>query len=225
MTTRNPGPGELSIVLVAKNHNPTILNPDFLKYNRIIPANWILREKPICIEPMARVVFENGIQITAELDKVIFLEPIKNDKDINEINIPDIAVKYINTLPHVNYMAAGINPKGHLGFTTEDEAQKFIMDIFINKKPWGHFDHRPSNVGLKFSYKLERSVLTLAIEASLFNISPGKPIPVVLFAANFHHIITGDNQGTKLDNLSKIIKNWQEDVDIYREFIQKLIAE
>jgi hypothetical protein len=224
MMTKNPGPVELTVVLVAQNHNPTILNPDFLKYNHIVPENWSLKEKPICLEPMARVAFENGIQITAELDKVIFLEPIRNDKEIEKIKIPEIAIKYINTLPHVKYMAVGINPKGHLSFATENEAQNFIMGTFVNKNTWVHFDHTPNNVGFKFSYKLEKTVLTLSIEASLFNIPSEKPVPVVLFAANFHHNIIGDTQDTKLNNLSAIIKDWRKDVDTYREFVTKLIA-
>ncbi len=28
---------ELSVVVIAKNHNPTVLNPDFLKLNNIVP--------------------------------------------------------------------------------------------------------------------------------------------------------------------------------------------
>jgi len=127
---------ELTIVLVARSHNPSILNPDFLRYNHIVPENWNVKQKPICIEPMAQVVFENGIQITAELDKVIFLELTKDGKDIDEVKIPEIALSYINVIPHVNYTAVGINPRGHLAFETADDAENFIMATFANIDPW-----------------------------------------------------------------------------------------
>jgi len=224
MMTRTLGPGEITIVLVAQNHNPTILNPDFLKYNKIVPENWNLKEKPICIEPMARVVFENGIQITAELDKVIFLEPVRNEKDIDKVEIPEVAIRYIETLPHVNYIAVGINPKGHLSFTTEDDAQNFILNTFANTNPWKQFESKPRNVGFKFSYMLEKAVLTLAIEASLFNIAQEERVPVVLFAGNFHHNISGETIGIRLSNLISIVKDWRKDIDTYREFVKKLIA-
>jgi hypothetical protein len=35
---------ELAVVLVARNHNPTILNPDFLKFNGMVPDNWELNQ-------------------------------------------------------------------------------------------------------------------------------------------------------------------------------------
>lgn len=223
MMTKTLGPGEITIVLVAQNHNPTILNPDFLKFNKIVPENWNLKENPICIEPMAQVVFENGIQITAELNKVIFLEPVRNEKDINKVEIPDIAIRYIETLPHVNYMTVGINPKGHLSFATEDDAQDFILDTFVNTNPWKQFASKPKNIGFKFSYNLEKAILTLAIEASLFNISQEKRVPVVLFAANFHHNVMGTTQDERCNNLISIIKDWQQDVDMFRKFVTKLI--
>lgn len=38
---------ELAIVLTAKNHNPSILNPDFLKCSGIIPSEWELSRQPL----------------------------------------------------------------------------------------------------------------------------------------------------------------------------------
>ena len=57
---------ELAAVVVARNHNPTILNPDFLKYNNIVPANWELAESPLCTPPVAQVKYTNGISIVAQ---------------------------------------------------------------------------------------------------------------------------------------------------------------
>jgi len=68
---------EFSIVVVAKSHNPTILNPDFLKDNEIVPANWELEKPPVCLEPVAEIVFKNKVRIIAQLDKLIFLRMLR----------------------------------------------------------------------------------------------------------------------------------------------------
>lgn len=68
---------EFSIVVVAKSHNPAILNPDFLKDNEIVPANWELEKPPVCLEPVAEIVFKNKVRIIAQLDKLIFSENVK----------------------------------------------------------------------------------------------------------------------------------------------------
>ena len=215
--------GDIAIVLVAQKNNPTILNPDFLKYNHIVPENWNLKNNPVCIGPMAQVVFDNGIRITAELDKVVFLESMKGKKDLSELKIHEIAIKYINTLPHVNYSAIGINPRGHLIFSTIDDSQNFIKDTFTNVNLWKQFDNKPINVGFKFSYKLEKAVMSLAIEASFYNLLPEKKVPVVSFTANFHHSVTGETKDIKIDNLVSTINDWRKDIDTYRELVKKLI--
>jgi len=57
---------ELAIVVAAQNHNPTILNPDFLKHSQIVPKEWVLREPPLCTEPLARVAYTNGVTLVAQ---------------------------------------------------------------------------------------------------------------------------------------------------------------
>lgn len=66
---------ELAIVVVGKNHNLTILNPDFLKTNGIVPDEWQLAVSPVSVDPLAQVIFQNGLSIVAQFDKVIFSEP------------------------------------------------------------------------------------------------------------------------------------------------------
>lgn len=213
---------ELSIVLAARNHNPTILNPDFLKYNDIVPSSWKVKEPPICIEPMAQVVYDNGVKITAELDKIIFLEPIIDIENVGSIKILEMANKYIETLPHVQYNAIGINPKVHIIFDTVDNAKNFIFDTFIKSDVWKKFDDKLINAGVKLSYKFDQVTLNLSVDASMLKISDNEHIPVALFSANFHHTIAGETKKEQLENSSKIIGNWQSDIDILKDFLGKL---
>jgi hypothetical protein len=83
---------EFGIIIAAKNHKPTILNPDFLKYSGIVPTEWELARQPIYTQSVSQVAFINGIVIIAEPTRVMFIEAIEN-KAVEEIAITAIAKK------------------------------------------------------------------------------------------------------------------------------------
>ena len=205
---------ELSIVIVAKNHNPTILNPDFLKYNKIVPLDWELSSNPICIEPIAQVSFKNGITIRAEFEKLIFSEDLK-DKTKNEIKIPKIAHQYVETLPHVYYKAVGINPLGYIPISNEYDTTDFIIKNLITSGPWQRFENTAAKVSVKFIYTLEGLKCYLDIEEGLVE----EKIPVILFRANFHHDIDGSTKEDKPQHLYLTIDNWEKDLEIFRKIV------
>jgi len=65
---------EFSVVIAAQNHNPTILNPDFLIRNEIVGADWKLAQAPVCVEPFAQVQYTNGVSVLSELQKIVFTQ-------------------------------------------------------------------------------------------------------------------------------------------------------
>lgn len=205
---------EWSIVVVAKNHNPTILNPDFLKCNEIVPSDWELASNPICIEPIAQVAFKNGITIRAELGKLIFSENLKN-KTKNECEIPKIAHKYVEKLPHVDYKAVGINPSGHFPICDEYDTKDFIIKKLITPGPWQRFENTVAKVLVKFIYTLESGKCYLDIEEGWVE----EKIPVILFHANFHHEIGNYSKEEKLLKLYSTIDNWEKDLENFRKIV------
>ena len=52
---------ELAIVITAKNYDPSLLNPNFLKYSGIIPTDWELARQPVVSNRASQIVFNNGI--------------------------------------------------------------------------------------------------------------------------------------------------------------------
>jgi len=208
---------EFSIVVVAKNHNPTILNPDFLKINKIVPAEWQLARNPICVEPMSQVAFKNGITITAQLDRVIFLETVQSNNQ--DMTVPMIARKYIEILPHVEYTAVGINPKGHFMFEGEGSNREYLVKTLITPGPWREFGTAPASAEIKFIYTLEREFYFLTVKAAEWKNPEGKSSPVIFFDANFHHGLIGENRTERLDDLLKTIEGWKKEVDLYKDHI------
>lgn len=210
---------ELIVVVVAKNHNPTILNPDFLKYNGIVPAEWELAESPICTEPVAQVIYKNGINILAQFDKIIFSENIEAKK-LEEVKVPGIARKYIETLPHVDYRAVGINPKGDMPMP-ETEAIRFIIDRLVRPGPWVQFKERAAHAAVRFTYPIEGGKFTLTIAAAVKKPLEGIEQPVVLFEANFHYEVIADTPQEKLSQTLAFIDLWKTELEDYATFINQ----
>lgn len=210
--------GEISIVVVAANHNPTILNPDFLLFNSIVPEDWELAEHPLCTIPLAQVVYKNGFKIISQLEKVIFSESLQ-DKRLEESNVSSIAKKYAEKLPHVNYTAVGINPTGHIVFNTREELQAYILRTFFTPSPWKQFKGGPREASCKFSYQLDTTKFNLTIEERALNVFEDQSLPVLAISANFHHEITASNPNDNLQMLVEILDNWLNDVQIYTEFV------
>jgi hypothetical protein len=214
---------EIGIVVVAQNHNPTILNPDFLKFNEVVPKDWELAAPPICVAPVAKVTFKNGINIIAQFDKVIFAQAIQ-DKSVEELLIPKIARKYIETLPHVNYTSVGINPKGHIVFL-ENNVQEYLVKTFLANGPWREIGESPVKASLKLVYTLDRCKCALTIDEAILQ-TPEKPTtPALLFAANFHHDIGGMTKKEKLADLFQIIDNWKKDFEMFKNIVAKIMLE
>src|SRR4051794_1104305 len=55
-----------SVVVAAREHNPTILHPAFLVAQEIVPPDWELAKDPICTPAFAIVTYRNGITFSVE---------------------------------------------------------------------------------------------------------------------------------------------------------------
>ena len=118
-----------SIVILAENNNPSILNPDFLKHNNIIPSDSPIKDV-LCTPPFAQVSFDNNYVISVDLDKLQFLD--NDPKRIPaESKIAIMAASYISTLRFVQYRALGINFVGYYEFSDEKLPLEYLTSRFL----------------------------------------------------------------------------------------------
>ncbi len=211
---------ELSIVVVARNHNPTLLNPDFLKYNGIVPAAWELAEPPICTPPVSQVVYKSKISIMAQFGKLLFQEGIIENA-LKDAKIPKITVKYVETLPHVDYRAVGINPKGYVLAHSEKEAHEFVLNKLIAPGAWRSFRNKQPTVSTRFIYPINGGSINVTIENASLSLADNKQAPVVVFAANFHRDIHGKTSDEKVNGVKHIIGAWKTDVSTFSSLVEK----
>lgn len=92
---------QFSGVIVGQAHNPTILNPDFLSAEGIVPKswNWSVSETTTT-PPLAMVRYSNGVTVTVEPNKLQVTDPNVENGPRNS-KVTEIASAYVRVLPHV----------------------------------------------------------------------------------------------------------------------------
>lgn len=211
---------DFSIVVVADNQSPSILNPDFLKYNHIVPAQWELAMPPICTPPVSQVVFKNGVNIVAQSDGVTFWEGFEPDNF--SVEVPEVAYKYIEVLPYIGYRAIGLNFTGHVVIDKHDDLQNFILNKLIASGSWKNFQGNSPHVSIKFTYPMENGYLTIAVEEGGIQDNPNTQLlPVLIFEANFHRDISDSTNQEKTSQVKKYIQNWKIDFNTFKSLVEE----
>lgn len=208
---------ELAIVIVARNQNPSIINPDFLKYSGIIPAEWEFAGKPIFSSNFTRVNFKNDISIVGEPNRIIFAESIAN-KTTATVSTTNIAQKYAQALPKMDFQAVGINPRGFVAFKENDAARKFITENLLSTGAWKEEGEEPVQASLNLVYKLQDTPFSLNITQTELR-QKDQTIPIVIFSGNFSYQVTGNNIEEKLGFINRVLENWFNDITTFRNLI------
>ena len=210
---------EFGIIIAAKNHKPTILNPDFLKYSGIVPTEWELARQPIYSQNISQVAFTNGVAIVAEPTRIMFIEAIEN-KAVKEISVPNIAKKYISALPNVEYEAVGINPRGYVAFEKEqDAARLFLTETLLSRGAWQEVGTAPVRATLNLAYTMSRGPLYLSINEAALRNPDETTTPIVLFSGSFSYEVNSESSSERQNSLYQNIESWQLDLESYQEII------
>jgi hypothetical protein len=207
-----------SVVVLAQAHNPTILNPDFLKHNNIVSEKFTVKNF-ICTPPIAQVSYAEGISIVAEFEKIQFIDETA-ERLPNQSPIPTIAIKYIETLPHVNYTAAGINFMGHFKFKNAESVRTFIIKKFVKGGPWLLSKDEIVDVGLNFVYSDGNMKRTININPGEYKKAGNEPIPVIALRYNQHF----EAKDKDRRSIEAFIADWEKAFSQYAIFDKQIFA-
>lgn len=227
-TTNNPNVPtqeieEVTIAIAGNNLNPMMLTYEFLTSSGIIPQDWELTKQPVTSQRGSQLSFKNGVSILGQPGVVNFIEGISS-KATTEVKSPQIALEYIEKLPHAEYQKVGISPKTIVPFsqTDPDGARKFITEVLLGSGPWKQIGNAPIQAGLNLSYQLEKSVLNLSINEAKIQLGDKTSMPALLFSGSFNYNLPEElNDEAKLGELKSKIGLWQEDLSIFRNIVKE----
>jgi hypothetical protein len=168
-----------AVVVVAKAHNPSILHPSFLRAQNIVPVDWELAGNPVSTPAVSAVKYANGITFIADSTRLVIRDEAPRKTDL----VHDLAIKYVNALPHVHYSAVGINFDGYIECPNPED---WARERFLKRGPGNDDKLKPNAVGLKFAYAVDQGVLNLSCDSgTVRRASENHETPCLLISANY----------------------------------------
>ncbi|MBW4617063.1 MAG: hypothetical protein KME21_28240 [Desmonostoc vinosum HA7617-LM4] len=210
---------ELLIAIAIRHQNPSILTADFLKYTGIVPNDWELARPPVITNTAAQVVYQNGVSIVAEVNRVIFAEKIATKKT-SEVQIPIVAHQFIQTVKQLSYQGVGINLRGIVPYEPQNlSARNYTFSKLLQPGAWQDFGHAPVEASIRLVYKLDETQVFLEISEAKLQYPDQTTKPAVLFSANFSRMITQEESIARLAAVGAVIDKWDSDVETLKELI------
>ena len=206
---------EVSTVVAANAHNPSILNHDWLVTNNVLPgaaADWELAEPPFSTQPLSNIHYQNNVHLVLDSGRLaVTAQNTGNNHVANPGHlVMKIARRYVEILEHVPYVGVGNNFKVMIEW---EKAQRKLIEVFSGTGTW---TDNLEALSAKLTYRLtgdyQRNVEISAATVQKFEENVSKPIDAVVLSANYHR-----NTPTK-DLALKAIAEASSDLTDFLEF-------
>lgn len=211
---------QLGMSLAAKNLNPTVLNPDFIKYSGIIPRDWEIKQNSVFNSGMVQINFQNGVSIVAQPENISFVETIATKTDLEQPKLVNLVNQFVQRLPQAEYLAVSTSPKAVVPVDDQELAKKYITQILLANGSWQNFGQGLVQAGINLLYQLERCQLALSINEARLK-QPNKPesIAALLFSGNFNYPLPSELFDVRLTQIADAINYWQQDIEIFQQLV------
>lgn len=192
-----------SVVVVANAHNPSILNADFLRHNGIVGEDWRPSMEDCLTSPMlSQVAFDGGLHIQADPVRVKF-EQSGNALVVDSLICASVAKGYLKTVPHVPYIATGVNVKCVLRNLTSHR----VSNVFKSSADWTTFRSIVPSFELKAIYEMPGRRVSMDVQEQ----SDGAE-RLTVCSANVHRPFDEENQQMRLNSMLSALDSWKEDL-------------
>ncbi len=189
-----------SVVLVARVHNPSIINADFLRQSNIIPRDWSDRSEDSLVTPVVSKVDFDKLQLEVNPGRLTVSEKVRQAMQAklpSSENLYRCVKKYVEVLPHIPYKAMGINWRVRM--ETNDSIGWFKNQFLTDRRQWGE---QISPTSLTFEKKVDEAcVCTMTTTLESLN--------VVNVDINFQLDFSGDAEKDVVAQLITVLENPQ----------------
>jgi hypothetical protein len=208
---------ELALVIAVNNHDPLMVGEAFLKQTGIIPSDWQLAQKPYLSQQATQLVFDNGMSIVAEPERIVFSQALA-ERELSTIKIGEIASKYAAILKKADYQSIGINFRSFIPQISYEAAQTYISQYVLAPASWQQIGTAPVRTNVNLNFSLNGRQLTLSINPAAIQFPEREPMPVILFGGNFGYPL---DAADKLAQLTETIERWHVDLSEYQQLIDR----
>ena len=188
-----------SCVVVAHNHNPSILNPNWLVQEGIVDKKWEVAEPLIVTPPFAKCSYVNNVNIILEPNK-LSVSMTGDDSNLSS-ELSKIVRRYVEKLPHIPYKQQGNN------FRFRGALPNVVYELknkLIREGSWS--TDNISNIKTMFRYSCESCEINLSLESSTEKIEgDDEEKDVLILDFNYHR------ECKDYDSVIKAVNCWNND--------------
>lgn len=201
---------DTSIVIIANQHNPTILHDSLLRSYEIIPGTFqVVQNQQVCTPAFSSVKYTNGIEFLVDNIRL----QIKNTKPSpskTDLSVDTLASAYLKRVPLVAYTHIGLN----ISYILKSEDPDFMKSHFIKKDFLRKFEI--DDINLSFMKKLEDSILTVTTKMET-GVEDNEFLIKVLGNYNFE---LKENESN--EDIIKIIENYTAKIDDFEKVVETI---
>ena len=181
-----------------------------------MPADWVPAEPTICTPAFSIARYGNGVTFTAERNQLVLSEdrPLGNP---SESKIPELAMVYVRTLPHVRYSAIGIN---FGGCCPRQDPERFSIERFLKQGPWDEPGRPLRAMGMHFVYEMGDAVFRFGFDGGQV-CREEKLEPALLLNGNFHSEVSEED---RVDGLCKLVGRWADRFSYFTALSQVILS-
>ena len=219
---------ELSISLCTEEASRICLSLDALKQSSIVPRDWEATRSSVTTNEFTQLSFTNGIRLINQLDSLTFIEPLISHTP-KEIRVADLAHKYVNLFPHINFREVNISIRNFVTFESNDRSNKELvhqyMFTLLSSDLLSDSEIKPVTTVIDVIYSFAEVILNLKIKEVEVHLPNNQVIPSILFSGVVPHKIEATYTSEKLQQSLHFIYSWRKDLEVYTKILNKFLRQ
>ena len=175
----------VSVVLTANHHNPSILTPDFLAAQGIVPPDWEVLES-MTTRDLSAIQYNERPQWMLDPGALRIVEP-RDGEFQDRYELHELATRYIDKVRLVPYRSLGLNCQV---WTPLEDSGRRITERFLDKDVQAH---GLLNLRMKpqFTFDVNNSVAEAIVNLSIYGAQVTRPdedpVDAAVIDCNVHH--------------------------------------
>lgn len=181
----------------------------------MVPINALTVDDSLtfCTPGLSQVTYREGLTIISRPDR---LEFSAQSADVEKVRPYDVAVKYLEKVPLVKYVAVGINPAGHVRL--DPGTSHLFVDRLIQKGSWSECGGQKPSVELNFNYKVASKSFAAKISLGKDNVTGSE---ILIFGANIHRDIGQAGEEDASKKAIEIVRKWKDDLGEHKKYVKE----
>lgn len=209
---------EVSIVLVANDNDPSIVNRDFLDRHGILVGDWEVVQPTLSTPMFSQVTFLEGLSVASAPSVLMFSQSASNLK-VDDVVIPEVAMRYMSAVPNVHYSGYTINLTGFVPSVDDNPAN--MAHVLTDKGKSIALNGVVPEIHLRSTYKYDDRIILLEVEESVME-TDGAGTAGVLFQGNIEHQFPSVDESEIVDLVKDALGNWRGQVEEFNDLVHRI---